>query len=193
MVFWIAVLVGFMTLYLATRIGFFDTLVLSFNILISIYVGVYSAPTLIEFIPSAANFAYGTATTVGATSLICFLCLYGVSYVLLTGQFKVAFPKVFDLLLAGLLGLGAGILLASFMIFILSIMPFAKHAPFLDTTHTKANVSLVRVCCDQVQQLVSPRDIEQRTPDILGQIIEHAQAHVPPATTDVDPNQASDG
>ena len=45
MVFWIAVLIGLLLLYLATRIGFFETVVLAFNILTSVYVGIYSAPT----------------------------------------------------------------------------------------------------------------------------------------------------
>lgn len=193
MIFWIAVLVGFLALYLATRIGFFDTLVLSFNSLISIYVGIYSAPTLMDFIPSAASFSYGTATTVGATALICFLCLQGISYVLLTGQFKVAFPKVFDLLLSGLLGFGTGILLASFTVFLLTIMPFAERTGILAAPHTKANVALLRVYCNQVQQFVAARDIETRTPDLLSQITAHAQAYVPPATPAPDPNQTPDG
>ena len=139
MVFWIAVLIGCLTLHLATRIGFFDTLVLSFNILTSIYVGIYSASALINSVPATANFVCGTAITVSAISLICFLFLYGLSYVLLTGQFKVSFPKVFDVLLSGLIGFCTGVLLISYAVFILSILPLTKSVSYLDTTNTKPN------------------------------------------------------
>jgi hypothetical protein len=193
MVFWIAILVGCMTLYLATRIGFFDTLVLSFNVLTSIYVGIYSAPAFINLVPSAANFACGTATTVSAISLICFLCLYGLSYVLLTGQFKVAFPKVFDVLLSGVIGFCTGFLLISYTVFILSILPPLRTMSWLDTTNTKVNVSLVCLYCDQIQHLVAARDAEQQTQDVLTQIIQKSQENVPSSVTDVDPNQSSDG
>ena len=189
MVFWIAVLVGCLTLYLATRIGFFDTLVLSFNILTSIYVGIYSASALIDSIPAAANFVCGTAITVSAISLICFLSLYGLSFVLLTGQFKVSFPKVFDVLLSGLLGFCTGILLISYAVFILSILPPLRTVSCLDKTNTKANVSLLCLYCDQVQQLVAARDNEQHTHDVLAQIVQHSQENASSSNADVDPNQ----
>ncbi len=192
MVFWIAILVGCAALYLATRIGFFDTLVLSFNMLISIYVGIYSARTFIDLVPSAASFVYGTATTVGAISLIFFLFLCGLSHVLLTGQFKVAFPKVFDVLLSGFVGFCTGILLISYTVFILSIMPLAKTMPFLDPTNTKANVSLLCLFCDQVQNLVAARDVDQHTQDMLTQIIRSSQEDTSSSVTDIDPNQLSD-
>ena len=136
MVFWIAVLAGCITLYLATRIGFFDTLVLSFNVLTSIYVGIYSTCALIDAVPAAANFVCGTAITVSAISLICFLFLHGLSYVLLTGQFKVSFPKLFDVLLSGALGFCTGILLVSYIVFILSILPPMKTVSCLNPRNT---------------------------------------------------------
>ena len=189
MVFWIAVLVGCISLYLATRIGFFDTLVLSLNILTSIYVGIYSTSALIDSVPAAANFVCGTAITVSAISLICFLFLYGLSYVLLTGQFKVSFPRVFDVLLSGVLGFATGILLISYVVFILSILPPLKTLSSLDPTNTKANVSLLCLYCDQVQHLVAARDNEQQTRDILAQITQHSQENVPSSSAGVDPNQ----
>lgn len=189
MLFWIAVLMGLLTLLLATRIGFFETVALSFNLLTSVFVGIYAAPSLIELLPSAANFAYGTATTVAALSLICFLFLYGVSYVLLTGQFKVAFPKVFDVLLSGSIGFGAGLLLGSYIIVILSTMPLAKATRLLDTSNTKANVSFLCLCCDQVQRLVAAPGVQTETQDLLTQIKEHAQAYTPAPVEHADPNQ----
>ena len=195
MVFWIAVLIGLLLLYLATRIGFFETVVLAFNILTSVYVGIYSAPTLIDLVPSAANFSYGTATTVAAISLICFVFLYGLSFVLLTGQFKVTFPKVFDVLLSGSIGFGVGLLLVSYVVFVLSIMPFAKTIRLLDKTNTKANMSLLCVCCDQVQRLVGTSDAQQQTQELIAQITQRAQAYSRPSPSaeDTDPNQSEGG
>jgi len=189
MVFWIAVLVGCISLYLATRIGFFDTLVLSFNVLTSVFVGIYSTCALIDAVPAAANFVCGTAITVSAISLVCFLSLSGLSYVLLTGQFKVAFPKLFDVLLSGCLGFGAGILLSSYVVFILSILPPLKTLSLLDQANTKANVSLLCLYCDQVQRLVATGDSQQQTQHLLAQITQHAVENLPPANVDIDPNQ----
>ena len=189
MIFWIAVLIGLLLLYLATRIGFFETAVLSFNLLTSIYVGIYATPSLIDLVPSAANFAYGAATTVAAISLICFVFLYVLSYILLTGQFKVAFPKLFDVLLSGSIGFGTGMLLVSYAVFVASIMPFAQSIRLLDKTNIKANISLLSVCCDQVQGLVGTSGVPEQTEELLAQIRQRAQAYSSPAIEDTDPNQ----
>jgi hypothetical protein len=189
MIFWLAVCFGLLSLYLATRIGFFETVVLSFNLLVSVFVGVYATPTLIDLVPSAADFAYGTATTVAALSLISFVCLYGASYVLLTGQFKVTFPKVFDVLISGSIGFGLGVLLVSYLVFVLSIMPFAQGTRLLDETSIEANMSLLCLCCDQVQHVVAAPDTQLQTRDLLGQITERAQAYSPPSVQEADPNQ----
>ena len=44
MVFWIAILVGVLFAWLGVRLGFYETWILCFNVIVSIYVAIFLAP-----------------------------------------------------------------------------------------------------------------------------------------------------
>ena len=57
----------------------------------------------------------------------CFALLQGLSFVFLTGQFHIPFPRVFDIVLSGVLGFAAGFLIVSFVAVVLTTTPLAEH------------------------------------------------------------------
>ena len=81
---------------------------------------------IVSSIAAAGDTAYGNALTLAAVAAAVFLVLHGISYIFLTGQFKVVFPKVLDLVGAGVLGFLAGVLVWSFVALLVSVTPIAQ-------------------------------------------------------------------
>jgi hypothetical protein len=128
MMFWIAILGGALFVWLAVRVGFYETWVLLFNVVISIYVSVFLSPLLVEFAPAPGGAAsYHVALCMAVLAGGCFALLQGLSFVLLTGQYHIPFPRVFDILLSGVLGFAAGFLIVSFVAVVLTTTPLAEH------------------------------------------------------------------
>lgn len=127
MVFWIAVLIGALFVWLAVRRGFYETWALLFNILVAIYVSVFLSPAMARFVPMPGGAAWCTAISMLVLAGGAFALLHGVSWVFLTGQFSVRFPRLFDIVFSGVLGFAAGFLILSFAALALSTTPLARH------------------------------------------------------------------
>ncbi len=127
MIFWVGILVGAFFVWLAIGRGFYETWTMLFNVVISIYTAVYLTPVIVDIIPAAGETDYGNALTLAAVAAAVFVILYVISLTFLTGQFKVAFPKIFDNLGAGILGFLAGLLIWSFVVLLISATPIGKN------------------------------------------------------------------
>jgi len=158
MVFWIAILAGILFVWLAVRLGFYATWVLLFNIVISIYVAIFLTPLIVSFAPAAGQVAsYGAALSMLVLAGGCFALLHGLSYVFLTGQFNIAFPRIFDIVLSGVLGFAAGFLILSFAAIVLTTTPLAQQEIVssigFNEQSQRANISCVARCCDLVHAI----------------------------------------
>lgn len=127
MVFWVGILVGAFFVWVAVGRGFYDTWTMLFNVVISVYTAVYLTPVIVDIIPAAGETVYGNALTLAAVAAAVFVILYVISLTFLTGQFKVAFPKIFDNLGAGILGFLGGLLIWSFAVLLISATPIGKN------------------------------------------------------------------
>jgi hypothetical protein len=155
MVFWIAILAGVLFAWLAIRLGFYETWALLFNVVVSIYVAIFLAPLVTEFVPTSD----GASSYCVALSMIvlgggCFAILYGLSYVFLTGQFSVPFPRFFDIVLAGVLGFVTGFLVLSFAALVLTTTPLAQHKIVstvgFNPQSERPTIAWIAWCCDRV-------------------------------------------
>ena len=176
MIFWVSILVGGLFTWLAVRIGFFESLVLLFNIIISIYVAIFLTPVILEKFSAAGDLSCGTALSMVSISAGTFLILYGITYVFLTGQFKVSFPKVFDILVAGLLGFLTGFLVSSFTALIITASPLSRNSLINKTGFNKEslkdNLSYIGWFCDSVNWFVSLPDNKVTSEQIINDLIE---------------------
>ena len=176
MLFWIAILVGIVVGTLATRIGFYETLVYSFNLSVSVYLAVFLTPFVVTHVPAAIEIDTGLPLTLAGLVVGSFILLYGISYLLFTGHFTIAFPKVIDLPLSALVGFGAGWLIVSFLAVILSITP----SPWVETifgqgtleTHTAA----LRSTCDRIHRFVRAGEPAVDTGHILAWLADSRKA-----------------
>ena len=177
MVFWIAILVGALFAWQAVRLGFFETWGLLFGIIVSIYVAIFLAPRVVEFAAASGKVsAYSTALGLVALAGGCFAILYGLSYVFLTGQFKVSFPEIFDILLAGGLGFLTGFLLLSFVALVFMTTPLAEYAVVdtlgLSVAPDGANMACIARCCDLVHSIAGFDGAENNTQSAILHLME---------------------
>ncbi len=169
MVFWIGILAGALFAWLTFKLGFYDTLVILFNIVISIYVAVFLTPVIVDIVPAAADIPGGNALTLFALAVGIFFILFGISYTFITGQFNISLPKIFDILFAPLLGFLTGFLLLSFAAFLICITPISQNKLAnkigLNIKSQQANISYLCWWCDLVHNVVSsensPKSTEQ--------------------------------
>ena len=183
MVFWLSVLVGGLFVWLAVRVGFFEMWTLLFNIVVSIYMAVFLTPVVLVLIPAAGDPSYGIALTLVVTALGPFLVLSGVSYVFLTGQFKVSFPKAFEILFAGSLGFLAGFLVSSFMSLTLTVTPISRNSVMstigFNSQSQRPNIAYVCWWCDVVHSIVSMPDSQATSIQVVNELLRSAESRTP--------------
>jgi hypothetical protein len=183
MIFWVCILVGGLFTWLAIRIGFFESLALLFNIVISIYVAIFLTPVLMEKFSAAGEMSCGHALALASVATGTFLILYGITYVFLTGQFKVSFPGVFEIIFAGLLGFLTGFLVSSFAALIITASPLSRNSLISKIGFNKVslrdNISYICWYCDSVNRIVSLPDNDVTSGQIIDQLLENARRKEP--------------
>ena len=197
MVFWASILAGGFFAWLAIRMGFYETWTMLFNIVISIYVAVFLTPAIVDLAPAAGDTSYGNALTLAVTATGIFLILHGISYVFLTGQFNVSFPKVFDLVFAGLLGFLAGSLVFSFAALLVTVTPISQNRLMsrigFNEQAQRSNIAYICRWCDLIDLAVSSADSKTTAEQTINALLTSAQPD-PPNETDkqLDPNESTD-
>ena len=185
MVFWIGILVGGLFAWFAIRMGFYETWVMLFNIVISVYLGVFLGP-IIANIVAVADAPYSNVLAILAIAIASFLILYGISYIFFTSQFNIPFPKVFDILVAGFLGFLAGFLVWSFVSFLVCITPisqntFVKEIGF-GSQFERTNVPYISWWCNLVNKVVSRQDSEDSTKEAISGLRKSVRKKTPDKT-----------
>ena len=178
MIFWACILVGGLFAWLAIRIGFFESLALLFNIVISIYVAIFLTPFILEKFSSAGETYCGNILALVFIATGTFLILYGITYVFLTGQFKVSFYKLFEIIFAGFLGFLTGFLVASFAALIITASPLSRNSLISKIGFNKVslrdNISYICWFSDSVNQVVSLPDNDVTSGQIIDELLENA-------------------
>lgn len=189
MIFWACILGGCFFAWLAIKIGFYESLALTFNIVISIYTAIFLTPVIIETFPAAGDMPCCHALALTFTATGTFLILYGITYIFLTGQFKVSFPKVFDIIFAGIIGFFAGTLVLSFLTLIITATPitqnrFAQKIGF-NRQSQQSNISYICRWSDSVNSVVSSPEHYLTSEQTINQILDNVQP--------IEPNNTSEG
>ena len=183
MVFWIAILVGVLFAWLGVRRGFYETLILLFNIVISIYVAVFLAPAAVRLTPAIEGAAsFKTALSLLALGGGCFALLHGVSFVFLTGQFHIRFARFLDIVIAGLLGFAGGFLALSFVALMVTATPLSDHwllsrAGF-NRQDEQPNLACMAWFCDRIHSVAGLDASENATQKAITRLLEESRLEV---------------
>ena len=167
MIFWLAILVGGVFAFVAVKIGFYETWVALFNIVVSAYIALFATPTITQLVPAAVDTPYGKGLCLLAIGLGCFAILQGLSFVFITGQFSVSFPKLFDSIGSGVLGFLAGFLTLSYLSLVVTATPLSEQKILrsigLTPDSQQANISYICWWGDRVNSVVGYPEAEQDT------------------------------
>jgi len=195
MVPWMAILTGALFIWLAVRIGFYEIWGLFVNISVAVYVAIFLAPVVIDMVPATGSLApYSTALSMIALAGGCFAVLYGLSYVFLTGQFSIPFPRIFDVLLAGGLGFLTGFLVCSFVALVFTATPLARRGFVNDLGFNreseKANIACIARCCNVIHSLTGVETRDNPTETAIHQLLHQAHTAAPDGDVEkTDPNE----
>jgi hypothetical protein len=195
MAFWLSVLGGSLFVWVAVRRGFFETWGLLFNSLVSIYLAIFLAPYVAMHASTTGTISpYSTVLSMLVLGGGCFAVLYGLSYVFLTGQFRVSFPDAVDILLAGPLGFLTGFLIFSFAALIIAAAPLPKNGLLesmgLAPPLQGPSMSCIAWCGDRVHAMVGRDPYHCPTRRAIERLFESPrETTAPRASQPVDPNE----
>ncbi len=197
MVFWIGILVGGLFAWLAVKMGFYETWAFAFNIVISIYLAVFLSPIIAAIVPVPGDMSYNNALCMIAVAVAAFLILHGISYIFLTGQFSVSFPKVFDILGSGFLGFLAGLLVWGFVGLLIyttpiSQNPIVKQIGF-SSQFEQCSMPVISWWCNLVNKVVSNQENGYTTEQAISEMLKKAEKKSPPKPVkQAEPNEPAE-
>jgi hypothetical protein len=192
MFFWLAVLGGLaFALWAAFRLGLYEMIALFVNLVVAVYLALFATPTLIALIPAAADIPYGALVSAAVVAGLTFGVLHALCFAILTGQFKVSFPRVLDGVLAGALGFFAGFLIVAFLTSLLALAPGPAGRSPVTENDRRVHASYVCWWCDRVDTLVGSAASAHPTQDSLDQLGRLSIREPVPAS--VEPNTPSGG
>ena len=193
MVFWIGILVGGLFVWLAVKMGFYETWVLLFNIVIAVYLGVFLGPVIANIFPIVRNSPYNDVLCMIIPAAGAFLILHGISFTLFTGQFSVPFTKTFDTCAAGFLGFLTGFLVWVFLSLLICITPISQHTFVSELdfagSFKQTGVPYVGWWCDRINSMVTSQDSGVTSKQVISELLKNAESKAQPKTTEqTEPN-----
>ena len=170
------ILAGGFCVWFAIKIGFYETWAMLFNIVIAIFTALFLAGPIINFLPEdAVNIPGRDALILSVIAAGTFLILYGITYILFTSQFKVILPKIFDILLAGVLGFFGGFLVLSFIALIIFLTPIGSYTGIIDDASIEYNMSSSYWLFDGIHSIVSTKEKETTTEQLIERLLNKSQ------------------
>lgn len=201
--FWLGILFGAIFVYIAVKIGFYETWVLLLNLVVSIYLAVFLRPIIEELVPAAGDTKYSAALIILSVGIGSFAILYGISFVFFTSQFNVPVPRVLDVVGSGFLGFWAGLLVWSFAIIIISVMPISQNSFLRSIGFTEkfqqTNVAYMSWWVNKVNNLVAYKSNYLSTEELIDELQEKVKqkpqkerpSKTPKSTEPNEPNETA--
>ena len=158
MLFGVAMAVGGLFAWNAVQIGFFNTWIMFFHVLLAVYLAIFLAPVMASDTTAVVTTSWGFALTMICIVIATLSIGYGICFLCLSGRFHVAFPKTFDTLVAGFVGFLTGFLVLSFITLTMSLSPLSQFgfckAMDLEMTQQSTNTAYVYWWCDWMHMLI---------------------------------------
>jgi len=199
MAFWAGILFAAIFAFIAVKKGFYEIWAGLFNLAVSIYLAIYLAPTLANLVPIIGNSLCTLTLCLLITAVAVFLLLHGITFVLFTGQFKTPFPKIIDIVGAGIWGFLGGFLLWSFIVLLASTTgilgtDIVKNFD-VDEKSKQTNVSYLSFWCNVINKAAANEEHYLSAEQAIGnlfKIVEENQKLNSSTTTDPNKIQACD-
>jgi hypothetical protein len=125
----IIIAVGLVFAFIGYRKAWYPTWALLFNVLISVYVSIMTAPQIVDKFPDIRNHldSYSYAAFVLIVAACFFALLQLLSFKFFTGVYVVSLPKILNSAGAAVLGFLTGTVVAGFLLFLIAITPLPDY------------------------------------------------------------------
>jgi len=126
----IIIAIGLVFACIGYRKAWYPTWALLFNVLISVYVSIMTAPQIVDKIPDIRNYLdnYSYAAFVLIAAACFFALLQLLSFRFFTGVYVVSLPKILNSAGAAALGFLTGTIVAGFLLFLIAITPLSDYS-----------------------------------------------------------------
>lgn len=174
MIMWAGILIGIVFAWIAYKVGLYEMWAALFNILIAVYLAVYLAPAFSNFTESAEG-SYSNMVLMAGIAVGAFVVLQGASYLFLTGQVSVSFPRIIDTVVAASIGFLAGFLVWSFIAVLIYVSPISRMSfvQSIGLAEPQANKSYVSWWCGLINTFAS-NDEGYGPQDAIGELAKAA-------------------
>ncbi len=174
MAFWLSILIAAVFAWFAIKMGLYETWTMLFNIVIAVYLAVFLGP-IVATIPGIPDTLYSSIISIFATAVAVFLILHSISYLFITGQLSIPFPKILDVLGSSLLRFLAGFLVWSFVSLLVFMTPVSqnkivKEFGFGDQ-FSQTNIPYIAWWCDRVNKIVASEENQRPTEQTINKLI----------------------
>jgi hypothetical protein len=129
MLFWLCLIIGCLFAWLGFKKELFITIAMLFNLMIGIYVGVLTAPRILNMNPEYATSGYYAAGTIFFLAIIIFAVLQLIAWLYLFRDTLEYFPKLIEQIGGAFCGFLFGYFLMGLVTLSICIMPFSKTIP----------------------------------------------------------------
>ena len=177
MVFFIGILFGVLFVWIALRSGLYSTFALMFNMVIAVYLAIFLRPMILKIIPMDNMPLYANSVGMFLTAAACFAILYGITFVFFTGPYNIVFPKIFDILFAGILGFIAGFFVWSFISLLITISPISQK-PFLTAfsySSQQESYSSLRFFCGLIHNFTAKKSADYSIENAIDDLLKNAE------------------
>jgi hypothetical protein len=156
MIMWAGILIGILFAWIAYKVGLYEIWAAFFNILIAIYLSLYLAPVFSNS-PESAEGSYRNMVLMAGIAVGTFVILEGASYLFLTGQVSISFPRIIDTVVAASIGFLAGFLVWSFVAVLIYVSPISRMSfvQSMGLAEPQANKSYVSWWCGLINSFAS--------------------------------------
>jgi hypothetical protein len=190
MIFWIGIILALILAALTAKKGLYETWTLFFNVLIAVYLGLTLGPVLKGLLGIKGG---GEIFVMLGTAVISLTVLYLFSYVIFLSQFHVTFPKILDAVGGGLLGFLTGLLIWSFIAFLISVSPLSRYGAIkkigFNSASIQSNTGYMKWWAGIIHGIVSADQKEESIDQTMLVLVENAEKAAQPAHAVVEPNE----
>jgi hypothetical protein len=123
----IIIVVGLVFVFIGYRKTWYPSWALLFNVLISVYTGIMTAPQIVDKFPVIRNYLGDFSYSAGilTIAIVFFIVIQSLAFKFFTAVYVVSFPKILNSAGAAVVGFLAGSVIAGFLFFLINITPLS--------------------------------------------------------------------
>jgi len=192
MIFWTGIALALFLAAIMVKKGLYETWTLFFNIVIAVYLGLTLGPVLKNLL--GIDQAGVEVLVLLGTAVVSLTVLYLFSYIIFLSQFHVTFPKLVDSAGGGLFGFLTGLLIYSFIVFLICVSPLNPYFNKIgfNSASIQSNTNYMIWWTGLINGIVSADQKQDSLDQTVSALIENADKSYQAGKATVEPNEPAE-